>query len=163
MELPQRKNVRLQAYDYSTSAAYFVTVCTHDRRRLLSSIRRGDPCGRPQPCLTEYGRIIVKCMDEAASLYSVSFDNYVIMPDHIHFICRWDDDRATARVAPTLGRIVGALKSSAANQCRKAGLDGKLWQRGYYEHVIRSMQDYRETWEYIDGNPARWLEKHSLS
>ena len=163
MELPQRKNIRLQAFDYTTPAAYFVTVCTLGRRKILSSIRRGDPCGRPQPWLTEYGRIVEQCKEEAASLYAVSFDSYIIMPDHIHFICRWDEKRATARVAPTLGLVVGALKSSAANQCRRVGLEGKLWQRGYYEHVIRNEQDYRETREYIEGNPARWLEKHRLS
>ena len=99
MELPQRKNIRLQAFDYTTPAAYFVTVCTLGRRKILSSIRRGDPCGRPQPWLTEYGRIVEQCMEEAASLYAVSFDNYIIMPDHIHFICRWDEKRATTRAS----------------------------------------------------------------
>ena len=64
--------------------------------------------------------------------------------------------RATAWVAPTLGRVVGALKSLAANQFRENGLEGKLWQRGYYEHVIRNERDYREIWEYIDTNPAKW-------
>ena len=85
------------------------------------------------------------------------------MPNHIHFICRWDEKRATTRVAPTLGRIVGALKSITANQCRKADLEGPLWQRGYYEHVIRNDDDYQETCAYIDGNPARWVEKYGLA
>ena len=80
------------------------------------------------------------------------------MPNHVHFICTITQLRATARVAPTLGRIVGAVKSLAANQCRAAGLSGTLWQRGYYEHVIRNEGDYREIWEYIVNNPARWAE-----
>ena len=63
----------------------------------------------------------------------------------------------TARMLKAGTNIVGGVNA------RKAGLDGKLWQRGYYEHVIRNEQDYRETWEYIDGNPARWLDKHGLS
>ena len=79
------------------------------------------------------------------------------MPNHVHFICQIEQ-RATARVAPTLGRIVGAFKSMAANQCRENGLTEKLWQRGYYEHVIRNSDDYREVWEYIDANPAGWAE-----
>ena len=80
------------------------------------------------------------------------------MPNHIHFICTIDSPRETARVAPTLGRIVGALKSLSANQCREKGLKGKLWQRSYHEHVIRGEADYREIWEYIDTNPAKWAE-----
>ena len=156
--LPKRKQIRLPDYDYSTPGAYFVTICTQDRRCILSDIRRGDPCGRPSPDLTEYGIIVEQCLKQAESLYAVQIEPYVIMPNHIHFICRIDQVRATARVAPTLGRIVGALKSLAANQCRRAGLKGTLWQRGYYEHVIRGEEDSREIWAYIDENPARWAD-----
>ncbi len=80
------------------------------------------------------------------------------MPNHIHFICTIDQPRATARVAPTLGRIVGALKSLSANLCREAGLNGQLWQRSYHEHVVRNEKDYLEIWDYIDTNPAKWVE-----
>ena len=158
MSIPQRKTIRLQTYDYSTPGAYFVTICTQGRRQILSSICRGDPCGRPQADLTPYGQIVEKCFGEAADLYGVDFDIYVIMPNHIHFICRLPDERATARVAPTLGRIVGALKSISANRCREAGLAGRLWQRSYHDHVIRGEEDFREIWNYIDTNPARWAE-----
>ncbi len=163
MDLPQRKHIRLETYDYSSAGAYFVTVCTHDRRQILSSIRRGDPCGRPQLELTEYGHIIIQCLDKVSSVYGVSFDSFVIMPDHIHFICRWDTEQVTAKAALTLGHVVGALKSIAANQCRKAGLEEALCQRGYFEHVIRNDNDYSETLEYIESNPIRWLEKHGPS
>lgn len=158
MDLPNRKQIRLPEYDYSAPGAYFVTICTHDRRCILSDIRRGDPCGRPSPVLTEYGEIVEQCVKQTEKLYGVQIEPYVIMPNHIHFICIIEHARATARVAPTLGRIVGALKSLAANQCRKAGLNGSLWQRGYYEHVIRNENDHREIWQYIDENPARWAE-----
>ena len=87
-----------------------------------------------------------------------SIDTSVVMPNHVHFICRIAEDRATARVAPTLGRIVGAYKSIVANDCRKAGLTGRLWQRGYYEHVIRGDADYRDIYLYIEGNPSKWAE-----
>ena len=69
-----------------------------------------------------------------------------------------DQPRATPRVAPTLGRIVGALKSLSANQCREKGLAGKLWQRGYYEHVIRKEEDFRQIWVFIENNPVCWVE-----
>ena len=158
MEPPKRKQNRLSAYDYSAPGAYFVTVCTADRRRILSGIRRGDPCGRPSPILTGYGEIVEQCLKQAENLYAVRFESYVIMPNHIHFICVINQPRATARVAPTLGHVVGALKSLSANRCRENGLKGKLWQRGYYEHVIRNEKDYQEIWNYIDTNPARWAE-----
>ena len=158
MELPKRKAIRLPEYDYSSPGAYFVTICTHDRRCILSTIRRGDPCGRPLLDLTGYGSIVERCLRQTAHLYRITLDPYVIMPNHVHFICTIDEQRATARVAPTLGRIVGAFKSLAANQCREAGLSGKLWQRSFHEHVVRNENDYREIWNYIDGNPAKWAE-----
>lgn len=83
------------------------------------------------------------------------------MPDHIHAIFLLER-RATARVAPTLGRVVGAYKSKVTNLwldvCKEKGtFMGQLWQRGYYEHVIRSQQDFDEAAGYILGNPARRL------
>ena len=158
MELPKRKQIRLSEYDYSAPGAYFVTVCTRDRRCVLSDIRRGDPCGRPSVIPTEYGKIVEHCLKQTEALYAVRIEPYVIMPNHIHFICAIGERREAARVAPALGRIIGALKSLAANRCREAGLKGTLWQRGYYEHVIRNERDLREIWDYIDSNPARWAE-----
>ena len=158
MDYLQRKQIRLQNYDYSAPGAYFVTVCTHDRRCILSKIRRGDPCGRPSLTLSPYGEIVAACIKRSADLYNVQISPIVIMPNHIHFICTIDPPRATARVAPTLGRIVGALKSLSANQRREKGLNGKLWQRSYHEHVIRGKEDYLQIWEYIDTNPTKWAE-----
>ena len=158
MDLPKRKQIRLPDYDYGSPGAYFVTICTQDRRCILSDIRRGDPCGRPTLILTKYGIIVEQCLKQAENLYGVKSEPCVIMPNHIHFICTIDQPRATARVAPTLGHIVGALKSLSANQCREKGLAGKLWQRGYYEHVIRNEEDFRQIWDYIENNPARWVK-----
>ena len=158
IDLPQRRPNHLKHYDYSAPGAYFVTVCTRERRCVLSSIRRGDPCGRPENVLTEYGLILEECLRETETLYGVRFPYYIIMPNHVHFICRVDEQRATARVAPTLGRIVGAFKSMSANRCRTAGLSVPLWQRFYYDHVIRNDDDYNQITEYIETNPAKWPE-----
>lgn len=158
MDLPKRKQIRLPDYDYSALGAYFVTICTHDRRCILSSVCGGDPCGRPSLTLTEHGKLVEQCLKQTKNLYAVQIKPFVIMPNHIHFICLIGQTRATTRVAPTLGRIVGALKSLSANHCREKGLTGSLWQRGYYEHVIRNEKDYNEICEYIENNPARWVE-----
>ena len=80
-----------------------------------------------------------------------------------------NDNRATARVAPTIGDIIGAYKSLVANECLKiwktkwvganpASTMGKLWQTNYYEHIIRNQQSYQNISEYIVNNPAKWLE-----
>ena len=158
MELPKRKALRLPDYDYSAPGAYFVTICTRDRRWILSEIRRGDPCGRPFLTLTTYGECVERCIKLTSERYDIQISPFVIMPNHIHLLRTINQKRATARVALTLGRIVGALKSQSANRCREKGLEGKLWQRGYHEHVIRNERDYLEIWNYIDTNPAKWAE-----
>ena len=158
MDLPIRKPVRLKEYDYSSPGAYFITVCTHEKRCILSSVRRGDPCGRPELILNEFGLIVRQSLLETEKLYHVRLSPYVIMPNHIHFICVIDQERATARVAPTVGRVVGAVKSLSSNRCRAAGLNGGLWQRSYYDHIVRNEEDYRQIADYIKTNPARWSE-----
>ena len=157
MERPTRKSARLKKYDYSSPGAYFVTICTKDRRCILSSVRRGDPCGRPELELTQYGTILVQCLQKTEASHNIRLSPNMIMPNHVHFIC-WIDGRATARVAPTLGMIVGSFKSLSANLCREAGLRGPLWQRSFYDHVVRNEEEYREIAEYINANPARWNE-----
>ncbi len=88
------------------------------------------------------------------------------MPDHVHAIIVLEQ-RATARVAPTLGRIVGAYKSKTATQwlnvCKTNHQTmGNIWQRGYYEHILRNQQDFDEAAGYIQGNPARRLEREGF-
>ena len=104
MDFPKRKQVRLAAYDYSAPGAYFVTVCTQNRRCILSEIRRGDPCGRPSLTFSPYGEIVAACIKHAAELYGVQINPFVIMPNHIHFICTIDSPRATARAERSGGR-----------------------------------------------------------
>ena len=159
-----RKQLRLPEFDYRSPGAYFVTVCTADRQETLAKIRRGDPCGRPDVVLSELGEIAEYAFSEVEHLYGVVFDCTVIMPDHVHFILFLPESRATARVAPTLGRIVGAYKSIVSNEWRKARpageTAGKIWQRNYYEHVIRNETDLEETRRYIADNPSKWCETH---
>ena len=169
MEFPERKPLRLKEYDYSKSGAYFVTVCLDPRLPRFGEIRRGDPCGRPPvaPCM-EYsalGQIAQDTFSYLETLYSVTIPVYMVMPDHVHAIVVLEQ-RATARVAPTLGQVVGAYKSKVATQylalCKRQGTTmGKLWQRGYYEHVIRNQQDFDAAAEYIQTNPARRLARQT--
>ena len=155
MELPKRKPTRLPDYDYSSPGSYFVTICTKDRRCILSDISVGaDALGGPCLQLTDTGKVVDQYVLSMARMIGFRVDKYVVMPNHIHMILQVDSGPPRAS-APTVSDAVGALKRLVN---RKLGLN--IWQRSFHEHVIRNEHDYREIWEYIDTNPARWAEDH---
>ena len=154
MDLLQRKPNRLPNYDYSQNGAYFVTICTYEREKILSKIV-GD--GFPVP--TIYGIIAKEFIIQMHSKYpSVSIDHYVIMPDHIHLLLRIDQVLGTGNPSPTLGTVIGWYKYQVTKQMNlQAKTKGrKFLQRSYYDHVIRNQQDYDEIWQYIEENPLKW-------
>lgn len=165
MEMKERKNPRLQGFDYSSNGAYFVTICTYERKKLLSAIRRDDPCGRPYPVLSDFGVIARDQIKSIEEVYGISVTDSVIMPDHIHMVI-FLPERNAEHERITLGRIIGAYKSVVSNKYLALSKDrrmwmGKLWQGRYYEHVVRNETDLREIREYIQGNPDRWWEKQN--
>lgn len=155
METAKRKANRLPDYDYSQNSAYFVTICTQDRRKILSDIV-GD--GFPVPKL--HGMIAEDLIRGIPQKYSdVSVDKYVIMPDHIHMLLRIDQDLGTGNPSPTLGNIIAWYKYQVTKQANMlTGTQGeRMFQRSYYDHVIRNQKDYDEIWQYIDNNPRKWI------
>ena len=161
MELSDRKPNRLPEYDYSQNGAYFITICTHERRKILSTIV-GDGFPVPKPC----GIIAEKFIAQISEKYpSVNVDRYVIMPDHIHLLLRFELDNGTGNPSPTLGNVIGWYKYQVTKeinwQLKTQG--DKFFQRSYYDHVIRNQKDYDEIWQYIENNPRKWfLDKHDL-
>ena len=156
MALPKRKQIRLHQYDYSSPGAYFVTICTKDRRCILSDVAVGAATSRPPELrLTAYGEIVDSAIKSIPAIYPAVFiDNYVIMPNHVHLILRMCDTGNGRQIAaPTVSTVIGQLKRWASIQAKSA-----LWQKSYHEHVIRGENDYREIWEYIESNPAKWAE-----
>ena len=152
-KLPQRKTLRLPNYNYSTAGVYFVTICTQGRKCILSDITVGaDALGGPQVRLTRIGQIVEKFILSTESIPGVHVDKYVIMPNHIHILLRIEPRAANSRPYD-LSTVIGQMKRWASAQCRIA-----LWQRSYHDHVVRGDADYREIWQYIDTNPARWAE-----
>ncbi len=86
---------------------------------------------------------------------SVRVDKYIVMPDHIHMLVSIvPDEFGRPQVAPTISRVVQQFKGAIT---KKVGFS--LWQKGYYDHIIRGQQDYDEIWQYIDENPLRWVLK----
>ena len=153
MELPKRKPIRLPDYDDSRPGAYFITICTKDRRCILSDISVGaDALGGPNLQLTDTGKVVEQYILSTDHIPGFRVDKYVVMPNHIHMILRIGSGPPGAS-APTVSDAVGALKRLVN---RRLGHD--IWQRSFHEHVIRNENDYREIWEYIDANPAKWAE-----
>jgi REP element-mobilizing transposase RayT len=154
--LPRRKSLRLRQYDYSQAGAYFVTICTHDRRHLLGRIEGGkiqvNACG--QIIRTVWENLAIKFKD-------IGLDAFVVMPNHIHGIIIVGAQFIAPTVgvmnhAPTLGDIVRSFKAISTRLIRKNHNKGFNWQRNYYEHVIRDETSLNRIREYILTNPLRW-------
>ena len=157
MELPKRKINRLADYDYNQNGAYFITICTQDRKPILSQIV-GD--GSPVPKTA--GLIAEKTIMQITEKYpSVSVEKHVIMPDHIHILLRIDD--GTGNPSPTLGNIIGWYKYQVTKEVNRQNYTAgeKLFQRSYYDHVIRNQQDYNAVWEYIEQNPRKRMMQNN--
>ena len=154
-ELPNRKDTRLDGYDYSDAGFYFVTICVKDRENLLGSVVVGANCVRPTP---NVGIIVDAEIDRLSRVYSdVSVDKYVVMPNHVHLIIRIENDGRT-QFAPTISRIIKQFKGSITKQ-----LGYSIWQRSFYDHIIRNDVDYTRICQYIDENPSRWSEDEYYS
>jgi REP element-mobilizing transposase RayT len=163
VHLPKRKNLRLPGYDYRQNGAYFITVCTKDRMPLLGEIVGAAALSGPHITLSHYGQIADQYIRNINTKYQhISVPVYCIMPNHIHLIVMINIHnsgslRAATPTAATptvsIPSIIHALKTLAT---KETGIS--LWQRGYYEHIIRNGQDYLHIWQYIETNPAKWME-----
>ena len=151
----ERKSPRLKDFDYSTTGAYFVTICTKDRRKLFSTV------GADSISAQMIERIFIETIDRYNGVESPI---YVVMPDHFHAIITIF--RGDMESAPTLSEIIQSFKRYSTIEyikMVKRGLavpfDKKLWQRSFYDHVIRNREDYDAVVRYIHENPKRWLLK----
>ena len=159
MNLPKRKPTRLKGYDYSQNGAYFITICTKERKKLLSEISVGDGVlDVPQNTLTQYGHIAEKYLNQINEFYDyISIDHYVIMPNHIHFILVIKDSNhsGTSRTPSPTNSITAKFISTFKRFCNKE-YEKNIWQRSSNDHIIRNEKDYEKIWNYIDTNVVRW-------
>ena len=162
MTTPTRKPNRIEGYDYSQNGAYFITICTQNRKRILSNITVGTPLPgcphEPHIELLPYGEIADKYIRQMDVFYKdLSVDKYAIMPDHVHLLITIHGHPGTGvptKRTSVIARFVGTFKRF----CNKEYSEN-IWQDRYYDHVVRNQADYNEIWEYIDGNPQKWIAK----
>ncbi|MBE6569387.1 MAG: hypothetical protein E7658_04100 [Ruminococcaceae bacterium] len=186
-DLPKRKKLRLNSHDYCNTNAFFVTICTQDRKRLLSeyaaissvSAQTISPVGEdldppadmrsnlssrgqqyvPPLCLKAMGEIAVEQLLALEKRYpNVKISDYVIMPDHIHAIIILYKSADAA--TPSLFDIMRVYKSITSRICKQKYHVEKLFQRSYMEHIIRDKEDYNAKRQYIRDNPIHWFYKH---
>lgn len=161
-DLSARRSTRLRGFDYSSNAAYVVTICSHDRRPLFGTITDGEML----PSLL--GRIVEREWQKTAEMRrGVLLDAFVLMPNHLHgiIILNLPEDRPGGKervgqfVAPSVGleAIVRGVKSAVTAAARKElSWTEQVWQRGYHDRIIRSEAELERFRQYNAHNPQQW-------
>jgi len=155
-----RRSIRLPGWDYSSAGVYFVTICAFRRAMLFGEIRGA------KMVPNAIGVTIEQTWHELPNRFpSLALDAFVLMPNHLHgIIVLHRKKRAEINSAPTadqppltLGRVIQSFKSFACFRVRQqTGRVVPLWQRNYFEHVVRSGKSLTAIQRYISENPARW-------
>lgn len=161
----RRKRLRLAGFNYSESGAYFVTICAKDRARLFGEISNG------VMCVNRFGGIVQECWNDLQNHYAtIAVDAFVVMPNHVHgIIVIVERDRTVGeglRPSPTgverhgLPEIMRAFKSFSARRINEIRCTPGLpvWQRNYFEHIIRNDKSLDQIRQYIATNPQRWKD-----
>jgi len=152
-KIHHRRSIRLQGYDYSQAGAYYITIVVHGRECILGEFV-GDAA---EIQLNQFGQIVQRAWFDLPKHYPhIQLGSFCIMPNHVHAVI------IIVATGHPLSEIVRAFKSFSArriNEIRKTpGIP--VWQRNYYEHIIRNAEEHNRIHLYIEANPANWLEDH---
>lgn len=155
---PTRKRNRLKNYNYGSHDTYFITICTKDKACILSKIIRSSEFEKPEIRLSPLGEIVQKHIFTADELPGITIENYVIMPNHIHLLIYLEppvtpDNPVGEKPNERIPTLIGGLKRMVNRE-----IGNNIFQRSYYDHIIRSQKDYDAIWDYIDGNPSEWTK-----
>ena len=161
-----RRSIRLKGYDYTQAGAYFVTVCTHKRACLFGEIVQDEMHA------SDIGALVSRCWDEIPIHFpDAELDSFVLMPNHLHgIIVLRDTPQRTLDVSekfgkPVSGSIPTIVRSFKSAVTRAVGMHVgarhavplRVWQRNYWEHVVRHESELAQIREYIENNPGQWL------
>jgi putative transposase len=167
--LPNRRSIRLPEFDYTQNGVYFITICSHNRTHIFGEIVNGEMN------LSRIGEIAQQCLLEIPDHFGNSeLIASVVMPNHLHLLigiinedksgttCRAPTNNKSASfskpISKSISTIIGSYKAAVTKIIIRAiDIDQKvIWQRGYYEHIIRNEEDLKSSYEYIILNPANW-------
>ena len=162
-KLPKRHPTRLAEFDYSSEAYYFLTLCAFQHKCIFSRIVGGGVLDAPLCELSSFGKSVETNLRAIIDRQPYLFlDHYVIMPNHIHVLVHTGGASRTPPPtgSPVNGKANAVLPSFVSTWKRFSQKEAGcvLFQRSYYDHIIRNEKDFLIHWDYIEHNPARWLE-----
>ena len=145
MNYPNRRQNRLNGYDYSNENKYFVTICTDKRNRYFWTENR----------INSFGRIAENELQETCNHFKcVQVDKHVVMPNHIHLIltigCK--PELRLQQSFPTLSTVIGQYKSAVSRKIHLINPKITVWQKSFHDRIIRNEAEYLKLWKYIDEN-----------
>lgn len=157
-DIHHRRSIRLKHYDYSKAGFYFITICCKNKECLFGQIVN------QQMLLNNLGHYVKKCWEQIPEFFpQARVDEFIIMPNHLHGIieiteynrgkCNLPLQKGTSQ---TIGSIVRGFKSGVTSWARKNTTIFDVWQRNYYEHIIRDEKSHLKIYEYIQNNPILW-------
>jgi len=155
-QFPRRKPNRLLEFNYSNSGVYFVTICTKGRKEFLSKIKTGIGT-EPRIELSRIGYEIEHTINNINQNYQgIEIESYVIMPNHVHLLVVIESEETKL----SLSDVVGRLKSFTTRRFNQIyrSKNHVLWQRSFYDHIVRDDDDYANVRNYIDLNPWKWKD-----
>ena len=165
-DLKQRKTPRYKRFDYNSVGAYFITICTQNRKCILSRVVGTGVLDCPQIELTKFGEIADKYIKKLSDFYDhLSVESYVIMPNHIHILLfirknihTLENGQSGTPVPTNVERansICSQFVSTFKRFCNKE-YGENIWQARFNDHIIRNREDYEEHLKYIHENPTCW-------
>lgn len=160
---PVRKNIRLKYYDYSQNGYYFITICAKNKHNIFGKFVGA---GSKPACveLNEYGKIVNNTwFDLCNHNKNLELGNFIIMPNHIHGILIIQRSGLEPDPTKSISEIVRQFKTFSAKKINilRNTKGQSVWQRNYYEHIVRNEHGFMEINEYIENNPQKWeLDKY---
>ncbi|MDD2797573.1 MAG: transposase [Bacteroidales bacterium] len=155
-QIHHRRTIRMKGYDYSQTGLYFITLCTENRAHLFGEIING------KMVLNDAGHVAMQCWAQIPDHFTNAIlHEYVVMPNHVHGIVEfvganhYSPLRGTSR---TIGSVVRGFKIGVTKWMRQNTSINDVWQRNYYEHIIRDESSHLRIADYIISNPTKWVE-----
>ena len=178
-QIHHRRSIRLKGYDYSQAGLYFITICVHEKKHLFGNIENGEMI------LNDAGKIANECWLEIPNHFpNAVLHEHIVMPNHVHGVIQLLKNNDTVgidnyqslfphpspqpstqqppknefqKIIPrSIGSIVRGFKIGVTKWVHANSEIHTVWQRNYYEHIIRDEQSYQKISEYIVNNPANW-------